>query len=115
MLTIYHNPRCSKSRQTLEIVKQQSLAIEVIEYLKTPPSSTELQDLLTKLGMTPRQLLRTGEQAYKDLKLATASVSDQQLIETMCQHPKLIERPIVVRGNLAVIGRPPERVRELLA
>ncbi|MCH8538210.1 MAG: arsenate reductase (glutaredoxin) [Alkalimonas sp.] len=115
MLTIYHNPRCSKSRQTLEILQQQPLDITVIEYLKTPLGPAELQDLLTKLAMSPRQLLRTGELAYKDLQLAQASLTDQQLIEAMCQHPKLIERPIVVRDNRAVIGRPPERVLELLA
>ena len=115
MLTIYHNPRCSKSRQTLEIVQQQSLDITVVEYLKQPPSTAELMVLLTKLGMTARQLLRTGEQEYKDLLLNKPDVSDEELITAMCQHPKLIERPIIVRGDRAVIGRPPERVLELLA
>ncbi|MDP4536702.1 arsenate reductase (glutaredoxin) [Alkalimonas collagenimarina] len=115
MLTIYHNPRCSKSRQALEILQQHSLDITVVEYLKQPLSPAELEALLAKLGMTPRQLLRTGEQDYKDLQLSQTTKSDQQLIAAMSQYPKLMERPIVVRGDKAVVGRPPERVLELLA
>lgn len=115
MLTIYHNPRCSKSRQALEILQQQQLDITVVEYLKNPPDQAELKSLLTKLAMTPRQLLRTGEQEYKDLQLSQPTITDAQLITAMTQHPKLIERPIVVLGERAVVGRPPERVLELLA
>lgn len=114
MLTIFHNPRCSKSRQALELLQQQSQNITVVEYLKTPPTTTELKAVLVALRMSPRQLLRTGEPEYKELQLNQATISDQQLITLMTQHPKLIERPIVVHGDRAIIGRPPERVLDIL-
>ncbi len=114
MLTIYHNPRCSKSRQTLSLLQDQGLEPEIVLYLETPPNSQTLSLLLKKLGLNARQLLRRGEQEYKDQNLADASLSEQQLIAAMTQSPKLIERPIVVNGQRAAIGRPPESVLEIL-
>jgi arsenate reductase len=114
MLTIYHNPRCSKSRQTLSLLQDQGLEPEIVLYLQTPPNSQTLSLLLKKLGLNARQLLRRGEQEYKDQNLADASLSEQQLIAAMTQSPKLIERPIVVNGQRAAIGRPPESVLEIL-
>lgn len=114
MLTIYHNPRCSKSRQTLSLLQDQGLEPEIELYLETPPNSQTLSLLLKKLGLNARQLLRRGEQEYKDQNLADASLSEQQLIAAMTQYPKLIERPIVVNGQRAAIGRPPESVLEIL-
>ncbi len=114
-LTLYHNPRCSKSRSTLELLEARGLTPTVVRYLDTPPSASELNELLGKLGISARQLLRTGEDEYKALGLADSSLSDKQLIAAMSSHPKLIERPILVAGSRAVIGRPPEKVLELLA
>lgn len=113
-LTLYHNPRCSKSRGALELLEGRGLAPTVVRYLETPPDAATLQALLDKLGMTPRQLLRTGEDDYAHLNLADPSLSDAQLIEAMASHPKLIERPILVAGDKAVVGRPPEKVLEIL-
>ena len=114
-LTLYHNPRCSKSRGALELLEARGLAPHVVRYLETPPSAAELRELLSKLGIGARALLRSGEDEYKELGLADASLSDEQLIAAMAAHPKLIERPILVAGKRAVIGRPPEKVLELLA
>lgn len=114
-VTIYHNPRCSKSRQTLQILQDAGVEPEVVEYLKTPPDAKTLGDILKKLGMPARDLLRKGEQAYKDEGLADASKSEAEIIDAMVRNPILIERPIVIRGNRALIGRPPEGVRDLLA
>lgn len=113
-LTLYHNPRCSKSRGALELLEARGLAPTIVRYLETPPSAVELRDLLAKLGLTARQLLRTGEDEYKALGLDDASLSEDQLIAAMTQHPKLIERPILVAGSKAVVGRPPEKVLEIL-
>jgi arsenate reductase len=113
-LMLYHNPRCSKSRSALELLQARGLAPEVVLYLETPPDAAQLRDVLSKLGIGARQLLRTGEDAYKQLNLADQSLSDEQLIAAMVDHPKLIERPILVAGDKAVIGRPPENVLELL-
>lgn len=113
-LMLYHNPRCSKSRSALEMLQARGLAPEVVLYLETPPDAVQLRDVLSKLGMGARQLLRTGEDAYKQLNLADQSLTDEQLIAAMVAHPKLIERPILVAGDKAVIGRPPENVLELL-
>nr|WP_314478202.1 arsenate reductase (glutaredoxin) [uncultured Pseudomonas sp.] len=113
-LTLYHNPRCSKSRGALELLEGRGLTPTVVRYLETPPDAATLQALLDKLGMTPRQLLRTGEDDYAHLNLADPSLSDAQLIEAMASHPKLIERPILVAGDKAVVGRPPEKVLEIL-
>lgn len=114
-LTLYHNPSCSKSRGALEILEARGLSPKIVRYLDTPPSAAELQTLLVKLGLPARQLLRTGEEAYKSLNLADASLSDAQLIAAMVAQPKLIERPILIAGERAIIGRPPERILELLA
>ncbi|MFD2512410.1 arsenate reductase (glutaredoxin) [Pontibacter locisalis] len=113
MIKIYHNPRCSKSRQTLELIKDAGQQPEVVEYLKTPPSVSELKDLLQKLGLKPEQLLRKGEQVYKD-NYKGEDLTDEEWIQVMVEHPVLIERPIVVKDKKAVLGRPPENVLELL-
>jgi arsenate reductase len=112
-VTIYHNPRCSKSRQTLELLRQQGLAPQVVEYLKTPPSRDELKDILAKLNLQPRQLMRTKENLYKELGLEDPSLSADALIQAMADHPKLIERPIVLARGKAALGRPPESVLEI--
>ncbi|TQV86812.1 arsenate reductase (glutaredoxin) [Exilibacterium tricleocarpae] len=114
MLTMYHNPRCSKSRQTLALLQEHHIDPEVVLYLETPPDAATLRALLRKLGLTARQLLRTGEDAYKQNNLKTPGLSEDDLIAAMVKYPKLIERPIVVKGNRAVIGRPPENVLALL-
>ncbi|MBE7376718.1 arsenate reductase (glutaredoxin) [Pseudomonas lopnurensis] len=113
-LTLYHNPRCSKSRGALELLEARGLTPDIVRYLETPPSATELEALLGKLGLTPRQLLRTGEEEYKSLNLADPALGDAQLIEAMVAHPRLIERPILIAGDKAIVGRPPEKVLEIL-
>ncbi|WP_018276466.1 arsenate reductase (glutaredoxin) [Teredinibacter turnerae] len=113
-IQIFHNPRCSKSRQTLALIEASGIEPTVIKYLETPPTAQELRDLLTKLDMPARDLLRKGEDAYKENNLSDPQLSDEALIEAMVKFPKLIERPIVVKGKKAIIGRPPERVHTLL-
>lgn len=113
-LTLYHNPRCSKSRQALELLRARGVEPRLVPYLEQPPGMAELRVLLAKLGIGARQLLRPGEDAYRDEKLGDASLDDETLLAAMVRHPKLIERPIAVRGDRAVVGRPPERVLELL-
>jgi len=112
-MQIYHNPRCSKSRQTLELIERAGIDVDIVLYLENPPSASELQVLLQKLGIGPRELLRKQEAAYKELGLADQSLSDAEIMQAMISHPKLIERPIVVSGKRAVIGRPPENVKQL--
>lgn len=112
-MKIYHNPRCSKSRQTLALIEAEGIEPEVVLYLDTPPDKKTLADLLYKLGMTARELLRKGEAEYKSLGLDDDSLGEAALIDAMCAHPRLIERPIVVKGKRAVLGRPPENVRQL--
>jgi arsenate reductase len=112
--TIYHNPRCSKSRQTLELLQRRGVDPDVVLYLEQPPTQKQLRDLLKKLGIKPRDLLRRGEEEYKTLHLDDSTLSDEELLAAMNEHPKLIERPIVVRGERARLGRPPENVLELL-
>lgn len=114
MLKIYHNPRCSKSRETLALLEQQGLTPEIIKYLDTPPSAQELKSLLKALGISARDLLRTGEDDYKALNLGDPALSDAKLIAAMTSHPKLIQRPIVVNGKQAALGRPPEAVLDIL-
>ncbi|MCA0899075.1 arsenate reductase (glutaredoxin) [Microbulbifer agarilyticus] len=114
MWTIYHNPRCSKSRQTLQLLQENDIEPEIVLYLETPPDAAALKTILGKLGIAPRDLLRKGEEAYKELNLKDSSHSDDDLIDAMVSHPKLIERPIVVKGDKAVLGRPPENVLELI-
>ncbi len=111
---IYHNPRCSKSRQTLELLNEKDLDTEIIEYLKTPPDATELEHILDLLELEPRQLMRTNEAEYADLKLDDESLDRAQLVAAMVAHPKLIQRPIVVCNGKAALGRPPEKVLEIL-
>jgi len=113
-LTLYHNPRCSKSRGALELLEARGLTPTVVRYLETPPNAGRLRALLGKLGIGARDLLRTGEDEYKTLNLADASLSDDDLIAAMAAHPKLIERPILVAGDKAMIGRPPEKILEIL-
>jgi len=113
-ISLFHNPRCSKSRGALELLEERGIQAEIIRYLETPPSAAELKALLGKLGIGARQLLRTGEDEYKTLDLANPALSDEQLIAAMASHPKLIERPILIVGDKAVIGRPPEKVLEIL-
>ncbi len=112
--TIYHNPRCSKSRQTLELLHEKQIDADIIEYLNQPPNRDELERLLDMLGLEPRQLMRTKEAEYKQLGLDDESLSRDALIEAMIANPKLIERPIVVHNGKAAIGRPPENILEIL-
>lgn len=111
---IYHNPRCSKSRQTLELLRNNDIQPTIVEYLKTPPTHQQLDSILRGLDMEPKDLMRKNEEDYKQLNLANESFSRNQLIDLMIQHPKLIERPIVVAGNQIAIGRPPEAVLSIL-
>jgi len=111
---IYHNPRCSKSRQTLQLLQDNNITPEIILYLESPPTKTELKDLLEKLGISARDLLRTSEQAYKEAGLSDTALSENQLLQAMVTEPKLIQRPIVVAGDKAVLGRPPENALELI-
>ena len=111
---IYHNPRCGKSRQTLQLLQEQGIEPEIIEYLKTPPCAEELNDLLQKLGMEPRDLMRKKEAEYKASGLDDQSLDRQALINGMVNNPILIERPIVIANNKAAIGRPPEAVLAIL-
>jgi len=111
---LYHNPRCSKSRGALELLQERGIEPEVVRYLETPPDADALRGLVERLGIRPRGLLRTGEEEYASLGLADPSLDDDAIIAAMAAHPRLIERPILVRGGRAVIGRPPEKVLELL-
>jgi len=113
-VTIYHNPRCSKSRQTLALLEEQGISPEVVEYMNQPPTFDEMTDLIKKLDTTPRKLMRTKEKDYKASGASDPSLSDDALIQKMLQYPKLIERPIVVNGDKAAIGRPPENVLDIL-
>lgn len=119
MITLFHNPRCSKSRETLALTEAAAArlgeALEVVEYLKTPPDLATLTTLLKHLGLPARALLRDGEAPYAELGLADTSLSDQALLEAIAAHPVLLQRPVVVRGERAVIGRPPENVLALFS
>ncbi len=113
-VTIYHNPRCSKSRQTLELIRNKGIEPEIVEYLDTPPSANKMKQLLSLLNMDPTQIMRKGEAIYKELGLKDADLSHAELIKTLIENPKLIERPIVVNGDKAALGRPPENVLAIL-
>ncbi len=113
-LKIYHNPRCSKSRATLQLLEEKQLQPEIIKYLDTPPTAEELRHILSLLNMSARELLRTGEAEYKQNKLDDPSLTEEQIIEIMVANPKLIERPIVVYNGKAAIGRPLENVMAIL-
>jgi len=113
-VTIYHNPRCSKSRQTLDLLRGKGIEPAVVEYLTAPPSAVELREILDLLGLAPRQLMRRGEAPYKEQGLANPDLDDDALIEAMVANPILIERPIVLANGRAALGRPPESVLEIL-
>lgn len=110
---IYHNPRCSKSRQTLSIMNDNNVNIKIVQYLVDPPSPKEIEDLLRKLSISPMELIRKKELIFTELGLNNYNGSDSELFEIMSENPKLIERPIVIKGEKAIIGRPPENVLEL--
>ena len=113
-VTIFHNPRCSKSRQTLSLIQEKNIDINIIEYLKTPPDISQLKQILKQLGCEPRRLMRKSEQIYKDLDLENENKTAEDLVIAMTQNPILIERPIVLSGEKAAIGRPPESVLNIL-
>ena len=113
-VTIYHNPRCTKSRQTLALLEEKGVKPKIVEYLKEPPSAAELKRVLKKLGLKPRDIVRQGESVYAELGLKDKDLKDDELIALMVKNPILIERPIVVSGDKAAIGRPPESVLEIL-
>ena len=113
-VTIYHNPRCSKSRQALALLEKRGIRPRIIEYLVTPPTEAELKSLLKRLGITPRELLRTKEEEYKKAKLDKPDVSDAEIIRALVKYPRLMERPIVVNGDKAALGRPPENVLKII-
>ena len=114
-VVIYHNPRCSKSRETLALLEEQGVSPKVVKYLEETPSVATLKTLFSQLGFTSvRDMMRTKEAEYKEQNLEDSSVSDEQLFEAMVQTPKLIERPIVVNGAKAALGRPPEQVLAIL-
>jgi arsenate reductase len=114
-VTIYHNPRCSKSRQTLALLEENGITPDVVKYLEQTPSVDQLKVLLSQLGYSSaRDMMRTKEAIYKELALGEESVTEQQLFEAMAENPKLIERPIVVKGDKAAMGRPPEQVLDIL-
>lgn len=112
---IYHNPRCSKSRQALALLEAQGEAPEIIDYIKTPLDNASIVELLSMLGMTARDLMRKNEDTYKELNLNNTDLSEAQLVQALADYPRLIERPIVVRNGKAVLGRPPEKVLELFS
>jgi arsenate reductase len=113
-IVIYHNPRCSKSRAALQLLRERGIEPQIIEYLKTPPSAARLKQLLAMLDLSPRELMRKGEEPYKNLGLRDTGLDDDTLVATMVDNPILIERPIVVTDGKARLGRPPEQVLELL-
>lgn len=114
MYTIYHNPRCSKSREALALLETEGVPLTIVRYLDTPPDAGTLKALLRKLGVSARELLRTKEEEYTSLALDNPSLNEDDLIAAIVAHPRLLERPVVVHGNRAVIARPPERLKELL-
>jgi len=111
---IYHNPRCSKSRQTLALLEERGIEPAIVKYLEETPSAEELKSVLTKLGISARDLLRKKEAEYKEAGLDNASLNEDQVIAKMIEFPRLIERPIVIKGDAARIGRPPESVLEIV-
>ena len=114
-IVIYHNPACSKSRETLQLLEAHQCTPEIVEYLEDPPTPAELKRIVGLLGVTARDLLRTTEAVYRDAELDDDSLSDDEIIEAICEYPALLQRPIVVAGERAVVGRPPSRVLELIA
>lgn len=113
-ITLYHNPRCTKSREALALLESKGVKTHIIEYLKTPLTAQEIRDLLDKLGLFAQDIIRTNEPEYKDLGLFNARYTEEGLIELLAKYPKLIQRPIAVNGNRAVIARPAEKLLEIL-
>jgi len=113
-VSLYHNPRCSKSRAALKLLEERGANVTIVRYLEAPPSPKELKALVKKLGIAPRELIRTNETRYRELGLGGAGVSDDDLIRAMAENPVLINRPIAIAGGKAVIGRPPEKVLDIL-
>ncbi len=113
-IEIWHNPRCSKSRETLKLLEEKNISPQVYLYLEEKPNAKMIGDILLKLDLSARELLRKSEDAYKDLKLKDKNLNEQELIKAMVNEPKLIQRPIVIKGNQARLGRPPEQVLEIL-
>lgn len=113
-VTIYHNPRCSKSRETLKLIQGRGIRPAIVEYLQSPPSAAELKRILKMLGISARQLLRVKEKAYKTAGLDNPKLSEDQIVAAMIKHPILIERPVVIAGKKATLGRPPEAVLKIL-
>jgi len=113
-IRIYHNPRCSKSRQALELLRTRGIEPEIVEYLKTPPTAAQLGEILDGLNLQPRDLMRTDEHEYRAAGLDDAALTREQLIAAMVRHPKLIQRPIVLANGKVALGRPPERVLEIV-
>lgn len=111
---LYHNSKCSKSRQTLELLRERGIIPDIIEYLKSPPSAEKLKEILSLLGLMPRELMRSREDVYAEYGLDNPSLSEAELIDFMVKHPVLIERPIVLANGKAAVGRPPEKVLEIL-
>jgi arsenate reductase len=114
-ITIYHNPRCSKSRQTLQLLRDNEVEPEVVEYLKTPPDRKALEAILDMLGLEPRDLMRKKEKEYKEAGLDNPDLDRDTLVQGMLDYPKLMERPIIIKDNQAIIGRPPELVLDLIS
>ncbi len=113
-ITIYHNPRCSKSRQTLQLIEESGVNPTIVKYIDSPPDEATLRTLAARLNMRPKEFIRKGESAFKELGLKDKLDNDAALYTAMTTHPKLIERPIVVKGEKAVLGRPPENAKTLL-
>lgn len=113
-VTIYHNPHCSKSRQALQLLEARGVRPTVVEYLRTPPSEAELKRILDLLGLEPRAIMRTDEAEYPEAGLDDPNLSRDELIHALHAHPRLIQRPIVVRGGKAALGRPPEKILEII-
>lgn len=113
-VTMLHNPRCSKSRAALKLLQERGIEPKILDYLETPPSAEEFREILSKLGFGPRDVLRKGEKIYKQLELGDQSLSDTALITAMVGNPVLIERPIVVNGEKAALGRPTENILDIL-
>jgi arsenate reductase len=114
-VVIYHNPKCSKSRETLQILQDNNIEPEIIDYLKDPPTAQALKNIIAMLGVSARDLMRSTEAAHKEANLEDDSLSDDDIIAAICRYPALLQRPIVVSGNKAIIGRPPVRVLEIIA
>ena len=112
-LTIMHNPRCSKSREALKIVEENGINAEIVKYLETPPTKEEIKELLKMLDINARDLMRTKEDVYKELHLKDIR-DEEKLIEAMAEHPRLIERPIIIKDGKAIIGRPPSKIVDFL-